>query len=222
MCSSDLSDAWVPHMASLYVAEAGEGPGWRAACATLLQLFLSLQAPDSDAVREDRLQSIPRINAELRRGLLAQGATPAQLKDFFSAITVTQEYWIRPVGGRQQDAAVSAFAPRPASREGIESLTPQFSAAPPNDPVLQQAQQLLEGDWVDFDPPFEGLATARVAWVGVHGYLLFCDSTGEQRFSLDCDQLAAKIRAGHAQVPEQSLTRKAMLRLKTHLSADSG
>ena len=216
-----LESAWVPHMASLYVAEAGEGPGWRAACATLLQLFLSLQAPDSDAVREDRLQSIPRINAELRRGLLAQGATPAQLKDFFSAITVTQEYWIRPAGGTQ-GAAASAFAPRPASREEIESLTRQLSAAPPNDPALQQAQQLLEGDWVDFDPPFEGLATARVAWVGVHGYLLFCDSAGEQRFSLDCDQLAAKIRAGHARVPEQSLTRKAMLRLKTHLSADSG
>jgi len=215
-----LENAWVPHMTSLYVAEAGEGPGWRAACATLLQLFLSLQAPGSDAEREDRLQSIPRINAELRRGLLAQEAAPAQLKDFFSAITLTQEYWIRPAGGRQE-AVVSAFAPRHASPEGIESLTRQLPA-PPNDPILQQAQQLLEGDWVDFDPPFEGLATARVAWVGVHGYLLFCDSAGEQRFSLDCDQLAAKIRAGHAQVPEQSLTRKAMLRLKTHLSTDSG
>jgi len=213
-----LENAWVPHMASLYVAEAGEGPGWRAACATLLQLFLSLQAPDSDAAREDRLQSIPRINAELRRGLLAQGATPAQLKDFFSAITVTQESWIRPVGG-QQDTAVDAFAPRPVS---IESLTRQLPAAPPNDTILQQTQQLLEGDWVDFDPPFEGLATARVVWVGVHGYLLFCDSEGEQRFSLDCDRLAAEIRAGRAQIPEQSLTRKAMLRLKTHLSADSG
>lgn len=216
-----LENAWVPHMASLYVAEAGEGPGWRAACATLLQLFLSLQAPGSDAAREDRLQSIPRINAELRRGLLAQEATPAQLKDFFSAITATQECWIRPAGG-QQDAVASAFAPRHASLGGIESLTRQLPAAPPNDPILQQAQQLQEGDWVDFDPPFEGQATARVAWVGVHGYLLFCDSAGEQRFSLDCDQLAAEIRAGRAQIPEQSLTRKAMLRLKTHLAADAG
>lgn len=216
-----LENAWVPHMASLYVAEAGEGPGWRAACATLLQLFLSLQVPGSDAEREDRLQSIPRINAELRRGLLAQGATPAQLKDFFSAITMTQEYWVRP-SGEPQDAVVSSFAPRHAAREGIESLTRQLPAAPPNDPILQQAQQLLEGDWVDFAPPFEGLATARVAWVGVHGYLLFCDSAGEQRFSLDCDRLAAEIRAGRAQIPEQSLTRKAMLRLKTYLAADAG
>ncbi|WP_296753265.1 DUF1631 family protein [Thiobacillus sp.] len=213
-----LENAWVPHMASLYVAEAGEGPDWRAACATLLQLFLSLQAPGSNAAREDRLQSIPRINAELRRGLLAQGATPAQLKDFFSAITVTQESWIRPAGG-QQNAAVDAFAPRPVS---IESLTRRLPAVPPSDAILQQAQQLLEGDWVDFDPPFEGLATARVVWVGVHGYLLFCDSEGEQRFSLDCDRLAAEIRAGRAQIPEQSLTRKAMLRLKTHLSAGPG
>jgi len=216
-----LENAWVPHMASLYVAEAGEGPGWRAACATLLQLFLSLQAPGSDAAREDRLQSIPRINAELRRGLLAQGATPTQLKDFFSAITVTQESWIRPVGG-QQDTAVSPFEPPHVSRAGIKSLTLQLPATPSSDTILQQAQQLLEGDWVDFDPPFEGLATARVAWVGVHGYLLFCDSEGEQRFSLDFDRLAAEIRAGRAQVPEQSLTHKAMLRLKTHLSADSG
>ena len=77
---------------------------------------------------------------------------------------------------------------------------------------------MLEGDWVDFDPPYEGLATARVAWVGVRGYMLFCDSEGEQRFSLDCDQLAAEIRAGRAHIPEQSLTRKAMLRLKSQLT----
>ena len=216
-----LEAAWVPYMASLYVAESGEGPDWRAACLTLLQLFLSLQAPDSNAMRESRLQSIPSINAALRRGLLAQGAEPAQLKDFFSAITATQECWIRPVVG-QREAVVSTFTPQRVSQQQIESLANQMAVTPENDLVLQQAQQLLEGDWVDFDPPFEGLTTARVVWVGVHGYLLFCDSEGEQRFSLDCDRLAAEIRAGRAQIPEQSLTRKAMLRLKTHLSASPG
>jgi len=216
-----LEAAWVPYMASLYVAESGEGPEWRAACLTLLQLFLSLQAPDSDATRESRLQSIPSINAALRRGLLAQGAEPAQLKDFFSAITAIQECWIRPAVG-QREAVVSTFTPRRVSREQIESLAHQLADTPANDPVLQQAQQLLEGDWVDFDPAYEGLTTARVAWVGVHGYLLFCDSAGEQRFSLDCDQLAIEMRAGRAHIPEQSLTRKAMLRLKTNLSASPG
>jgi hypothetical protein len=216
-----LEAAWVPHMASLYVTESGEGPTWRAACLTLLQLFLSLQAPDSDATRESRLQSIPSINAALRGGLLAQGAEPAQLKDFFSAITATQECWIRPAVGHRE-AVVSAFTPRRVSQAQIESLAHQLADTPTHDPVLQQTQQLLEGDWVDFDPPYDGLTTARVAWVGVQGYLLFCDSEGEQRFSLDCDRLAAEIRAGRAQIPEQSLTRKAMLRLKTHLSAAAG
>ncbi|MBW8330133.1 MAG: DUF1631 domain-containing protein [Thiobacillus sp.] len=213
-----LEAAWVPHMASLYVAESGEGPDWRAACLTLLQLFLSLQAPDSDAARESRLRSIPPINTALRQGLLAQGAEPAQLKDFFSAITATQECWIRPDVG-QREAVVSTFTPLRISQEQVESLAHQLADTPTDDPILKQTQQLLEGDWVDFDPPFDGLATARVAWVGVHGYLLFCDSAGEQRFSLDCDRLAAEIRAGRAQIPEQSLTRKAMLRLKTHLSS---
>ncbi|HWR77866.1 MAG TPA: DUF1631 family protein [Thiobacillus sp.] len=216
-----LEAAWVPYMASLYVAESGEGPDWRAACLTLLQLFLSLQAPDSDATREARLQSIPPINAALRRGLLAQGAEPAQLKDFFSAITATQECWIRPAMG-QREAVVSTFTPRRVSREQIESFAHQLANTPATDPVLHQAQQLLEGDWVDFDPAYEGLTTARVAWVGVHGYLLFCDSEGEQRFSLDCDRLATEMRAGRARIPEQSLTRKAMLRLKTNLSASPG
>jgi hypothetical protein len=213
-----LETFWVPHMASLYVAEAGEGPDWRAACMTLLRLFLSLQTPDDDETRETRLQSIPLVNTELRHGLLAQGATPEHLKDFFSAITTTQECWVRPAVG-QQETRVSAFVPRHVSLEQIESLAHQASAIPENDPDLQQAQQLLEGDWVDFDPPFEGLATARVAWVGVKGYLLFCDSQGERYFSLDCDRLAAEIRAGRARIPEQSLTRKAMLRLKTHVSS---
>ncbi len=215
-----LEAAWVPHMASLYVAEAGEGPDWRAAGLTLQQLFISLQPPDDDASRETLLQSIPHINSELRRVLLAQGSDPAHLKDFFGAITRAQEVWVRP-GTQPEEERVSTFVPHHASREEIESLAHQLADAPPDGASLQQAQQLQEGDWVDFDPPFEGLTTARVAWVGVHGYLLFCNSSGEQRFSLDCDQLAAQIDAGHAHIPEQSLTRKAMLRLKSHLLPDT-
>ncbi|OYW38889.1 MAG: hypothetical protein B7Z35_06040, partial [Hydrogenophilales bacterium 12-61-10] len=155
----------------------------------------------------------------LRRGLLAQGADSGQLKDFFSAITRTQECWIRP-DVSQPVSVVSTFVPQPISPNQVELLARQLSPAS-NDPILQQAGQLLEGDWVDFDPPFEGLTTARVAWVGVHGYLLFCDETEEQRFSLDCTQLATEIRAGRARIPEQSLTRKAMLRLKNQLLEDA-
>ncbi len=214
-----LEAAWVPHMATLYIAESGEGPAWRIACSTLLQLFQSLQPPDSDTLRESRLQSIPRINAALREGLLAQGAEPAQLKNFFSAITATQEAWIRPAVG-QREATVSRFTPRQVTPEQIESLAHQRDDSP--DDALQQAQQLLEGDWVDFDPPYEGLPTARVAWVGVRGYLLFCDSEGEQRFSFDCERLAAEIRAGRASIPEHSLTRKAFLRMKSSMESVPG
>jgi hypothetical protein len=203
-------------MASLYVAESGEGPDWRAACMTLLQLFLSLQPPEDNDTRDTRLESIPQINSRLRRGLLTQGADSAQLKDFFGAITATQECWVRPAVGQAQ-VMVSAFVPHRVSGEELESLAQRLAGAPQNDPTLEQTQQLLEGDWVDFDPPYDGLSTARVAWVGVHGYMLFCDSEGEQRFSLDCERLAAEIRAGRASVPEQSLTRKAMLRLKSQL-----
>ncbi len=212
-----MEAAWIPYMVSLYVAEAGEGPGWRDACTTQLQLFLSLQPPDDGDMREARLQSITKINTELRRGLLAQGAEPAQLKDFFSAITATQECWIRPDMG-QQETHVRTFAPKIVSQEEIDSFAHRLTDAPSDDATQQQAEQLLEGDWVDFDPPYEGLATARVAWVGVRGYMLFCDGEGEQRFLLGSDKLATEIRAGRARIPEQSLTRKAMLQLKTHLA----
>ncbi|MHB1091687.1 DUF1631 family protein [Thiobacillus sp.] len=213
-----LETAWIPHMASLYVAESGEGPGWRTACQTLQNLFLSLQPPYSDASREARLQSIPAINAALRHGLLAQGAEPTQLKDFFSAITTTQECWIRPAMG-QREAQVSTLSPPRISQAQIEALAGQSPDTQEIDPAMQQAQQLTEGNWVDFDPPHEGLATARVAWVGAHGHLLFCDSEGEQRFSMDCERLAAAIRAGQARVPEQSLTCNAILRLRASLAA---
>ncbi len=212
-----LETAWVPHMASLYVAESGEGPDWRAACLTLQNLFLSLHPPDSDATREARLQSIPTINAALRKGLQAQGAESAQLKDFFSAITATQECWIRPTLGHRE-ARVSTFTPQRITQAQIESFAGQVQGSPENDPALQQSQRLIEGDWVDFDPPYEGLATARVAWVGVRGRLLLCDSEGGQCFSLDCERLATEIRAGQAHIPEQSLTRKAMLHLKDSLA----
>lgn len=216
-----LEAAWVPHMASLYVAESGEGPDWRTACHTLQQLFLSLQTPDSDAARESRLQSIPSINAALRRGLLAQGAEPAQLKDFFGAITATQENWIRPALG-QRERMIGSFTPRRVSREQIESLAPRFADTPANDSALQQAQQLREGDWIDFDPSYAGLRAARTLWVGVNGHLLFCDSAGGRPVALDCERIAAEIRAGRARIPEQSLTRKAMLHLKENLPTRPG
>jgi hypothetical protein len=38
-----------------------------------------------------------------------------------------------------------------------------------------------------------------------------------KRFSLDSNQLAAELHAGRARIPEQSLTRKAMLRFKMQL-----
>ncbi len=211
-----LEAAWIPFMASLYVAEAGEGPDWRAACATMLQLFLSLQAPEDVAVRESRLQAIPHINAALRQGLLAQGADAEQFKAFFSAITAVQECWVRPELGKLE-TLTARFVPDSLSAQTIESMSRKLADLPAEDAILLQTEQLLEGDWVDFDPPYDGLETARVAWVGVHGYLLFCDSAGEQRFSLDCDRLADEIRAGRASIPEQSLTRKAMLRLKTQI-----
>ncbi len=216
-----LEMAWVPHMASLYIEEAGEGPAWRAASMTLLQLFLSLQVPEDAETRETRLQSIPQINAALRKGLLAQGAEATQLKDFFGAITATQECWIRPELGHQE-TAVSRFVPQHVAQSDIESLAQRLSGTPAVDPAEEQTRSLMEGDWVDFDPPHEGLDTARVAWIGVHGYMLFCDSEGETRFSLDAAWLADEIRAGRASIPEQSLTRKAMLRLHSHLQAGSG
>ncbi len=212
-----LEAAWVPHMASLYVAESGEGPDWRAACLTLQNLFLSLHAPDSVVTREARLQAIPIINTALRKGLQAQGAEPAQLKDFFSAITATQECWIRPALGHRE-ARVSTFTPQRITQAQIESFAARTPDPQANDPVLHQLQQLIKGDWVDFNPSCEGLATARVAWVGVRGHLLLCDSEGEQCFSLNRDRLAAEIRAGRARIPEQSLTRNAMLRLKDSLA----
>jgi hypothetical protein len=211
-----LEAAWIPYMATLYVAESGEGANWRDACATLRQLFQSLQVPEPDT-REARLQSIPTINSALRRGLLAQGADSTQLKNFFSTITGTQECWIRP----DVSQPVSTVVSQPISPDEVESLARHLAAPAPNDLILQQAEQLLKGDWVDFDPPYEGLATARVAWVGVRGYLLFCNDVEGQRFSLDCTQLATEIRAGRARILEQSLTRKAMLRLKTQLSDEA-
>jgi hypothetical protein len=211
-----LEAAWVPQMSALYVAEAGEGPQWRAAGETLKQLFLSLQPPADETAREACLRKLPRINAELRAGLLAQGALPEQMKTFFDAITATQECWIRPTLGRREDA-VGRFVPLRAAQPDIESLAQRQAGMPAADAAERQANALQEGDWVDFDPPYEDLTTARVAWVGVQGYLLFCDATGETRFSLDSERLATEIRAGRAHIPEQSLTRKAMLRLHARL-----
>lgn len=206
-----LESYWIPYMAALYVKEDGEGPAWRAACQTLLQLFLSLQTPADDATRQARLKAIPVINAKLRYGLREQGATPEHLRDFFSAITARQECWIRPEYARCAE-------PVPAP-----SLTADLNRAVSGPAVVddvhsRQAQELQEGDWVDFDPPHEGLATARIAWVGVRGYLLFSDTEGESRFSLDRQTLAEELRQARASIPDLSLTRQAMLRLKQQLS----
>lgn len=213
-----LEAAWVPYMASLYRAEAGEGPNWRAACFTLLQLFLSLQAPDDDTTRETRLQSIPSVNAALRQGLLAQGACPAQLKDFFGAVTAAQERWIRPALSRPE-AAVRPFSVQAPQHAGRQARVGDLALRARFDGASIEVGRLIEGDWVDFDPPYEGLATARVAWIGLGGSLLFSDGPGEQRFSLEREQLAEAFASGRAHIPERSLTAKALRDMKPRLTA---
>jgi hypothetical protein len=204
---------WVPYMASLYVAEKGEGPAWRSACQTLARLFDTLQTPEDEASHAARKAAIPGINAELRQGLLAQGATAEHLKDFFSAITAQQARWIRPD---------QPPPPEPAPSGALAADFARFArpATGEADEYTRQADALQEGDWVDFEPPHEGLATARIAWVGVRGYLLFCDNEGESRCSMDRETLASALREGRASVPDLSLTRKAMVRIRQTLPLD--
>lgn len=212
-----LESAWVPHMVSLYLAETGEGPQWRAACQALTQLFISLQAPEDDVTREIHLKNMPAVNGELRKGLLAQGSQPEQLKDFFQAITAAQECWVRPAAGRQM-AMTNRFEPRQTSLDEIAVLARHTANTAAPDAVIQQIETLMEGDWIDFHPAWEGLSTARIAWVGLHGYLLLCDASGDTRLSTDSAQLTDAIRSGEASIPEPSVTRRAMLRVRDDLA----
>lgn len=208
-----LETAWVPHMVALYVEETGEGPAWREAGRTLLKLFQSMQPPVNVIDRAEKLRGLPELNGALRQGLTQEGAKPEQLREFFMAITARQECWIRPEMG-ENAPLTSAFVPQSRPREELEALA---QLVEDNDPHLEQASQLREGDWVDFNPPFHGMDSARVAWVGLQGYLLFCDDHGDQRFSTDTTLLAAELRAGHATIVDLALTRKAMLRVREAL-----
>lgn len=211
-----LETAWVPHMASPVHGRIRRRPRLAGGLPDPAESFP--QPADARQRYHARNPTAidPRHQCRIAAGPPGPGGRTGAIERFFSAITATQECWIRPALGHRE-ARVSTFIPKRISQAQIESLADQVPAPQENDPALLQAQQLIEGDWVDFDPPYEGLATARVAWVGVRGYLLFCDSEGEQRFSLDCEGLAVEIRTGRARIPEQSLTRNAMLRLKDSL-----
>jgi len=223
-----MEAGWVPYMGSLYVEEAGEGPTWRSANRILMQLFQSLQPPEDEVARETRLKAIPGINAGLRQGLLSQGATSDQLRAFFSAITARQECWVRPDYAGSEEIAdyaapfnnasskmADAWVRLPAAHEEITANPGQ----PVDDEHDVQARQLREGDWVDFNPPYQGFASVRLAWVGVRGYMLFTDEEGDRRLSIDHYIMASEMRAGRASAPDLSLTRKAMLRLRQQLQS---
>ncbi|MEQ1662825.1 MAG: DUF1631 family protein [Thiobacillus sp.] len=212
-----LETAWVPHMVKLYVEETGEGPAWREAGRTMLKLFQSMQPPVNVIDRAEKLRSLPEINRALREGLTREGAQPDQLREFFMAITARQECWIRPEMG-ENAPLTSEFVPLSRSREELEALAQQIEE---DDPYLEQADQLREGDWIDFKPPFNGMDSARVAWVGLQGYLLFCDDHGDQRFSTDTPTLSTELRAGRAVIADLALTRKAMLRVREALEASA-
>ena len=223
-----IEAGWVPYMASLFVEEVGEGPAWRSANRVLMQLFQSLLPPEDEVARETRLKAIPGINAGLRQGLLTQGATSDQLRDFFSAITARQECWGRPdYAGSDETASYAAPFNNASSKMAdawvrLSAAHEEITANPGqcvDDEHDVQTRHLREVDWVDFNPPYQGLASVRLAWVGVRGYMLFTDEEGGRSLSIDHDTLAAEIRAGRASAPDLSLTRKAMLRLRHQLQS---
>ena len=196
-----LEAAWVPYMASLYVVESGKGPDWRAARLTVQNLILSLQAPDSDATREKRLQSIPAICGAAS---WPKGPSPKKRETFSVPLRPPRNAGsvLRWGNGKLQPVP---FRPR-ASRRRRKTTLPCSSR--------NSCSQAI--GWTSTHPT---IASRPLAWhrPAQAGRLLFCDSEGERHFSLDCGLLGAEIRAGRARIPERSLTRNAMLRLKTRL-----
>ena len=143
---------------------------------------------------------------------------PEALGDFVEIPMLTEVVKVDP-------GLMAEIAAEPEERPEVEEIVIGDvgwlgqQASPEKDPHERLVQQLKRGSWIEYRQDDGNLARAKLAWVSpMKGIYLFTNRLGQRAMSIDAEGLAAKLRAGEAELIDNvSLMDRAVSSLLEHL-----
>jgi len=227
LIDSFLGEHWVGVLQAIAVREDENGENWRAAVDAMKDLAWSVEAKKSPDERLRLISLLPKLLAQINKGLDSIDAASAQRSAFFDELVQFHSAALKgeppaPEAAPEPEQAVvlPSFSP---SEEGdllvtrsidngveVEEIT-LVGASPiwraDDRDIFRQVSDLKRGDWVEFregnelDDGEVVINRERLNWISPQrGILLFSNHRSAKAISIAPEALARQIRDGKASI----------------------
>jgi len=205
---------------------------WRQAVSVIDLALWSVSPKQSPSEQKQMISAIPELLAKLRKGLLASGQSPEQIKQWFQELQKCHMTILKQHGDQSHEtvneSTKDATAVDDPHIEEIIIETPiqdTIQQVPPDDQFIQQARTAEVGTWFGFihDEDEKSVERAKLSWKSrVNENYIFVNRKGVKVMDKTVYGLAAELRRGSAFVLEElPLLDRAMDAIMTGLQQET-
>jgi hypothetical protein len=217
-----LTDHWVSALQAVAIKNDDDSADWKAANDVMKDLVWSIEAKKQPDDRLKLISLLPKLLAQLNKGLDSIDADATKRREFFDALVQYHSKALKgevPVAATEKPA-VSAVDLTPAITppqegdllvtrsvdNGVEVEEVILVGASPiwradDRDLFRQVSDLHRGDWVEFRDDEGNSNRERLTWISPQrGILLFSNHRSAKAISIAPDALARQIRDGKAAI----------------------
>lgn len=214
-----LDEHWVDVLRTIAVKNSSNEAEWKAASDVMADLAWSIEPKKNPADRLKLISLLPKLLAQLNKGLDSISAQAEQRSAFFDGLM------------KFHSAALKGDIPAAVPQEKVPDLTPSFTPQGDGDllvtrsvdngieveevvlvgagpiwraderEIYRQVNELRRGDWVEFCDAEGNKNRERLNWISPQrGILLFSNHRSAKAISIAPEALVRQIRDGNATI----------------------
>jgi len=218
-----LGEHWTAVLQKVALEHDAQSDAWQTATGTMEELAWSIEAKNSQADRLKLISLLPRLLAQLNKGLDSIDADAAQRRAFFDALV---EYHSSALKGEALGAPAAivtptepATSPAPADNaqegdllvmrsvdHGVQVEEVILVGASPiwradDREAFRLVSELKRGDWVEFRQEDGSTSRERLTWISPQrGLLVFSNHRSAKAISISPEALARQLRDDNAAI----------------------
>ena len=235
-----LEEAWKDVLLLTYLRQGSDSRTWTDAVAVIDELLWSVEERSDLAERQELLQRIPRLLADLRMGLTGISLEQNKMSKIFKDL---QAVHIRCLRGTSEKGA-PVESPRPATagvrRSDIAAMERAINGEPGDletagnqttggdkverDRFFNLASEMAIGSWLEIIEENGTRTRAKLSWKSPNGdVFVFVNRKGMKAAELNPHSLAGLFRRGRAEVlevPQMPVVERALALMMAKLRED--
>ena len=227
LISTFLGEHWTGVLQAIALKHDDQSDEWKVACGAMKDLSWSVEAKKSPDDRLKLISLLPRLLAQLNKGLDSVATDHGQRTAFFDALVQSHSAALK-------GEIPGAVAPELISTPESAATTPAFSPSEEGDllvtrsvdhgveveevilvgaspiwraddrAIFRQVSDLRRGDWVEFRDSENNISRERLNWISPQrGILLFSNHRSAKAISIAPEALARQIRDGNAVILDE-------------------